>query len=339
MNFGDPFLTYGPGLASLWGGEQVGLSFDQQRADKAKTLEEIATAQQTRQHSAQMQPYKLDEAKLKNEKSKQEMSAAKLSDFTDAIYQDVMSQGNMQGPPDMVGNAARWSSTAQAMGLDPEDYRVKVVLGSAAQGPQGLSKIRESLYRMSQKGFEKSDDAARQKATDEAAMAREVAGNTSREKVGAANNATQIEVANIRKAQALATAQAKGTAGATAAKNRNFQQAWQYYREAAMAAYEAGDTAKGQMFEREAEVALQAAMTAPGSTAVKPGTIALPPGSGLEQAGPVPVPKAPPLAPTAQTETPTAQFDPNKQYTPAEAKDLPKGTKFKGTDGKTYEVQ
>jgi len=34
-----------------------------------------------------------------------------------------------------------------------------------------------------------------------------------------------------------------------------------------------------------------------------------------------------------------AQVDPNKQYTVEEAKTLPKGTKFKGTDGKTYEVK
>jgi hypothetical protein len=314
MNFGDPFLQFGPGLASLWGGEQVGLNFDSQRINQKKGLEDILTAQQTRQQSAELQPFKVDEARIKNQKAKDEITAANLQQFTDAVYQDVLSQGNMQGPPDSVGNAARWSGQAKAMGLDPEDYRVKVILGTAAQGPQGLAKVREALYRMSQKGLEKTDDANRQAATDAAAMGREQAGNASRERVAAGNNATQLRIAEMRKEQALATAQARGQAGAQAAKNRNFQQAWQYYREAAMAAYEAGDNAKGQMFEREAEVALQAAMTAPGNTSVRPGTAVLPPGSGVQQTPAAPMPQAPPLNPAASPQQPAQrQMSPQDQ--------------------------
>lgn len=213
MNFGDPFMTYGPGLASLWGGEQVGLSFDQQRADQAKTLEDIATAQQTRQHNSQMQPFKLDEARLKNEKAKTEMSSAKLQEFTDALYQDVLAQGNVQGPPDTLGNAARWEAQAKAMGLDPEDYRVKVVLGTAAQGPQGLGKVREALYRMSPKGYEKADDAARQAATDAAAGARNKADNERAERVANTQAAASRDVATIGADSRIEVAQLRQAAG------------------------------------------------------------------------------------------------------------------------------
>jgi hypothetical protein len=212
MNFGDPFLQFGPGLASLWGGEQVGLNFDSQRINQQKGLEDILTSQQTRQQSAELQPFKVDEARIKNQKAKDEVTAANLQQFTDAVYQDVLAQGNIQGPPDTVGNAARWSGQAKAMGLDPEDYRVKVILGTAAQGPQGLAKVREALYRMSSKGLEKTDDANRQAATDAAATSRNTADNVSRERQVGMQTAAQIEAARIQAESRQAIAALKGQA-------------------------------------------------------------------------------------------------------------------------------
>jgi hypothetical protein len=257
MNFGDPFLQYGPGLASLWGGEQVGLNFDSQRINQQKGLEDILTSQQTRQQSAEMQPFKVDEARIKNQKAKDEITAANLQQFTDAVYQDVLAQGNIQGPPDSVGNAARWSGQAKAMGLDPEDYRVKVILGTAAQGPQGLAKVREALYRMSSKGLEKTDDANRQKAMDIAAGQRNDADNTTQRGIAAGNNATQIRVAEIRKEQELAKAQAKAAQASQLEKARNFEAAAVAYATAAASAADAGNQELANTLQQRANSMLE----------------------------------------------------------------------------------
>lgn len=202
------------GLGALWAGEQQQMAMNESTVNQRNTLEQIMTAQQAREHASQMQPFKLDEAKLKledqqlkNQKAKSDITAANLSQFTDAVYEDVISQGNMQGPPDTLANGTRWAAQAKAMGLDPEDPRVRVILGTAAQGPQGLAKVKEALYRMSAKGQEKTDDRLRQEGTDAAAGVRNTADNTSRERQAHITGGYSVQRAQI---QAAARAKAEG---------------------------------------------------------------------------------------------------------------------------------
>lgn len=211
----DGSTQYLGGLGALWAGEQQQMAMNESTVNQRNTLEQIMTAQQAREHAAQMQPFKLDEARakledqqLKNQKAKKDLTAADLADFTNTVYEDVISQGNMQGPPDTLANGTRWAAQAKAMGLDPEDPRVRVILGTAAQGPQGLAKVKEALYRMSSKGQEKTDDAARQAATDAAADARSAADNTSRERQAHITGGYSVQRAQIQ-AAARAKAESK----------------------------------------------------------------------------------------------------------------------------------
>jgi len=334
MNFSDPFNTYGPGLASLWGGEQVGLSFDQQRADQAKTLEEIATAQQTREHNAQMQPFKVDEARLKNEKTKTEMTAAKYADFVAALEQDVLTQGNMAGPPDSVGNAARWQAQAQAMGLDPEDYRVKVALGTAAQGPEGLKKLKEATYRLSPKGQEKTDDFNRQKAADAAAGERNTADNTSRERQAHITGGYSVQRAQIQ-AKARAAAQEKKQSLLQITKGDPVKTIAALVTEANMLARQGNADAANALYEAANDPVLQAAAQNQQANA---GKLTVGPNGQLTTTGAsVPLPRAGPPAGAPGTQAANPATTAPGTVPPAPAGFPPKGTRAKTKDGRDVE--
>lgn len=350
----DGSTQYLGGLGALWAGEQQQMAMNESTVNQRNTLENILNSQQTREHAAQMQPFKLDEAKLKvdearlkNEKAKKDMTAADLADFTNAVYEDVVSQGNMQGPPDTVANGMRWAAQAKAMGLDPEDPRVRVVLGTAAQGPQGLAKVKEALYRMSTKGQEKSDDAARQAAMDTAAGQRNTADNTSRERQADITGRYSVQRAQIQ-AAARAAAAVRTKSIEELSKGDPIQFRVLLLQEAEKLAQQGKVDEANALFERANEPGLmnaynnaiqrKAGVTFNPATGqmeqtgvTTPAPLAQPRGGGGSSFPPAPGTPAPATPPTAQPQTPNT---PVKITSDAEYAALPRGTVYISPDGK-----
>lgn len=349
----DGSTKYLGGLGALWAGEQQQMAMNESTVNQQNTLENILNSQQTREHAAQMQPFKLDEAKLKvdearlkNEKAKKDMTAADLADFTNAVYEDVVSQGNMQGPPDTVANGMRWAAQAKAMGLDPEDPRVRVVLGTAAQGPQGLAKVKEALYRMSTKGQEKSDDAARQAAMDTAAGQRSAADNASRERQAHITGGYSVQRAQIQ-AEARAKAESRKRSIIEITKGDPIKTVNALVTEANLLLKQGKADEAQALFDAANDPVLQAAYNNAAANAGKltigpdgqlttTGASAPLPHAGPRQPGPAPQPAAPgtPAAAAPSTAQPQTPNTPVKITSDAEYAALPRGTVYISPDGK-----
>ena len=323
VNFGSDMTQYmGPLTMGGMMADQQDAAMKESRLGQAKTLEEIANAQQNRDIARQKLPGELaqqgatlEQTQLGNQEKRSKLKYDDYSKYSDDVFEWRMA--NPEASPIEVG--AYVAEAAKRHGQDTEDKRVMGVGSMAAKGPQAMQQFRERLTQADPKYI-----AERKKQEEEMAKARMEA--ASRERVGAGNNAATIEAARIAASSREAAAALKQQAQA---KLASIDQ--RLVQLTAVINNPQADPAEKQRAAQEASTlvqAKQAIQTAVVTEKFDQMNQLLNPGAPATNTA------ADPYAAQAK-----AQVDPNKQYTPAEAKSLPKGTKFKGTDGKTYEVQ
>jgi len=318
----------GPGTGGLWMGEQQRNAMQESEINQQKGLEDIMTQQQTRDIQRQKLPFELQQAeqnvfetkgrvakqKTEEEDRLQKLDKQNVSDFMGAILL-------YQGVDNPLDNAFQLQALAQKYKLDPNDPRIRSIM-SNSMDKEGIKKMQDALIQSDPKWI-----ADRKKALEEKEKSdNEIAG---RRDVAQIQGQTSRDVANIQadSREAVAALRQQATA-----KLANIEQ--ELVQLSRVINDQNSSAQDKQMASQRAQQLLAAKQSI--ATAVVQGKAdqlqaILNPGASAT------MPSAAPGA--IFPAQPTAQFDPNKQYTPAEAKNLPKGTKFKGTDGKTYEVQ
>lgn len=322
VNFGNMSEYMGPLTMGGMMADQQDAAMKESRLGQAKTLEEIANAQQNRDIARQKLPGELaqQQATLESTQLGNKEKGAKLkyddySRYTDDVFEWRMS--NPDASPLEVG--AYLGEAAKRHGQDPADKRVMGVGSMAMRGPQAMQEFRERMAKADPKYI-----AERKKQEEEMAKAKMEA--ASRERVGAGNNAATIEAARIAASSREAVAMARQQAQA---KLASIDQ--RLVQLTAVINNPQADPTEKRRAAQEASTLVQAKQAIATAVATE----------RFDQLNQILNPGAAPTSTAADPykEAAKADFDPNKQYTPAEAKNLPKGTKFKGTDGKTYEVQ
>lgn len=288
----------GPGTGGLWMGEQQRNAMQESELNQQKTLEDLFKAKQQREHDAQMnplrvqhqqgvnarQPVDLEGAVLGNQEKATKIKRQQYSDFLDDLS---------KMDPEVVGVADRaefLNGIAQRNGIPVDHPMYAVALQAHAKGPEGWKKFREAVSVGGETRFK-----------EEGAMARDTLQRNTQREIAAGNNRTQLEIANIRRDQALQVAKAKADAGKDAEGKKNYAQAFTAYVQAADAAEQAGDAQSAAQYRQRAQLMLEAdaAVRGAAQNTPKAGGMQLTPDSGIQQRPPQPLPQVAPPQPQA----------------------------------------
>lgn len=343
VNFGEMSKYMGPLTSGGMMSEQQRMAVGESMVNQNKGLDDILTAQQTRDINSQklpgeleMQRANIDAKKFETKEKESKLNREQYGYFLEDVIRFTPTD-------DPMADAFRLEETAKKAGLDPQDARVRFALTQAGNKEQ-LAALQKALTFNDPKHQQK---LAEQAAQDAAAMSRtkeEVAG---RIKTTGMTNATQIEVANIRKQQAIEKAKAAGGRADQLAKAKDWENAAVAYSIAAASAAEAGEMEAAQRLTalaQNAQTKHQEGLILQ-NQARNAGTPTFIPGQGMgtrpmPQPTPVQVPPAgPSVAPMPGVPMPTApqpqaQQAPVKVSSDAEYLALPKGTVYISPDGK-----
>lgn len=318
LNFGGLTEYLGPLTGGGMMNQQHRNAMAESEVNQNKGLEEILTAQQNRDIAKQKLPGEL-EMQQANITGKKVDNADKQSKLDREKYgyflEDVI---RFTPTDDPMADAFRLEETAKKAGLDPQDARVRFAL-TQAQNKEQLKALQQALTF--------NDPKHQQTMAKERFVQGQETGRTalqleSREREGAANRAKDLEIANLRKQQALEVAAAKAAAGKDAEGKKNYAQAFTAYVSAADAADAAGDSQSAQQLRARAQLMLEAdaAVRGAAQNTPKAGGMQLPPGSGIEQRPPQPLPQVVP--PQAAPQAPR-QMTPQDQQALQWAKSNP----------------
>lgn len=254
-------------LAAIWAGRNQGQAENTQMVTQQNVLEQIATAGQNRdiasqkfpfelsqlEHQQKMNPLLLKEKEVKIGSDQQKFNKEQFSTFWDEFRNTIP---QLQGSP---ADAALLGEVAKKHNMDPNDPRVRRMIETAGSGNQA------AIQAMVRKIDEMSPKVG-QTVAEEGAKA-SIAADPKNVPAGVryrtdAEERWRAEDRNTR----MAIAEMKASQAASAMKNRNYSQAWTYYREAAEAAFQAGNVEQGRRFNKLADEALAADAFAGGAS-------------------------------------------------------------------------
>lgn len=193
INFGDPSLLYGPGLGGLWAGRQQANNFQDEANQQAKTLEEIAAAQQKRQFEAEQQPLTLERMrgenallpeKLRGMQTENNQKEFKLSlDKWNAFMDDMTNMDpNLMGPD----RAAYFENIRKRHGIDAENPMFSIAI-RASSDPQQWDLLKQATRISPEK-------QAEMRSREEIAAA----GAASHERIAGMQGKTQKEIMQMQ---------------------------------------------------------------------------------------------------------------------------------------------
>ena len=139
----------GPGTGGQWLGEQQRNAMQESELNQQNTLEQIATAKQNRDINMQKLPGELEKQKLDNAgqgiKNTSEQNKLDKDNYTN-YSNDVLAYAAAGHSP--IEIAAYQDQAAKRHKLDPQDERVSMVGGIAAQGTTAIAKWKEVMLHM-----------------------------------------------------------------------------------------------------------------------------------------------------------------------------------------------
>lgn len=334
-NVSQQFMDDMGPLSALWAGRDQGLQENTSLVNQQVGLESIANSQQTRDIQKQKLPFELSQLEhqqkmnpllLEQQGTKNKSDLAKIDkDQFDSFFNDFKMQiPTLTGTP---ADAAVLGEVAKKNGMDPADPRIARMIQTGASGNQQaitdmITKIAQMndkhIQDMTKERFTQGQQTGRTLLEQEGADRRaNIAAETQRAAIAQRAAAVDAKANTIKLTidQQIAGLEREMDAAKTQEEKRAFANRIKYLvnvkREIATAVQERRTEDAAQLIER-----------------LQSGVGYNPPASNLT---------TPPNS-AGGSPAPTA-VDPNKRYTAAEAQNLPKGTRFTGTDGKTYEVK
>jgi len=148
----NPFSSYmGPGLGGLWAGEQQKLAVDASQASTQKTLEDVLTQQQNREHATQKLPLELEKMReeikgmpfdraYKDSLTQEGRQRIDRNNYNDYL-EDLMRFQRTGTPADAAGMAM----LAQKRGLQPDHPMVQAAM-QALNDPKAFKRLQDAVY-------------------------------------------------------------------------------------------------------------------------------------------------------------------------------------------------